>query len=275
MVSEARFEGPSDLSAREFEIAQAYAAGDTYQLIAERLFIAPSTVRTHLATIYRKLDVSSKIELHFKLAGDLQPAEPDQDSASIIAELSRNLEESIRRERAVAEVLAIISRTDGDVDRVIAAVLRHALELCDAQFGILFQHRSTFSYEAEFMYGIPQAFRDWLQEQGWFSVGPQTGLGRVARTHEVVNITDVRAESVYATGDPLRQATAELGQARSFTAIPMLSGDRLIGAFTIYRQRVRPFDDKALDIAKVFADQSVIAIENARMISAMRASSQD
>jgi hypothetical protein len=52
--------------------------------------------------------------------------------------------------------------------------------------------------------------------------------------------------------------------------IPMLAGDRLVGAFTIYRQRVRPFNDTTTALARTFADQSVIAIENARMMSALR-----
>ena len=92
----------------------------------------------------------------------------------------------------------------------------------------------------------------------------------MAGSHEVVNIVDVRAEEVYRTGDPLRDATVKLGGARSFTAIPMLAGKRLVGAFTIYRQSVRPFDEKAMQLARMFADQSVIAIENARMMSELR-----
>ena len=98
----------------------------------------------------------------------------------------------------------------------------------------------------------------------------QTGLGRIAATRELVNIPEVQSEDIYRRGDPWRGGTADLGGARSFTAIPMLVGETLIGAFTIYRQRVRPFDAKSLEIARMFADQSVIAIENARLISAAR-----
>jgi GAF domain-containing protein len=49
----------------------------------------------------------------------------------------------------------------------------------------------------------------------------------------------------------------------------MLAGERLIGAFTVYRQQVRPFDTKSLEVARMFADQSVIAIENTRLIGEM------
>jgi len=258
------------LSPRELEIARAYAGGDTYHRIAERLFIAPSTVRTHLAAIYRKLGVSSKLELHSVLEADRPQEKSRSEQEILISELALSLEEAISRERALSEVLRIISGAEGNVEEVIAAVLGYALELCDAEFGILFEFRTGYGFKAAYSRGIPRAFQDWFAAQGEFAVGPDTGLGRMAAGHEVVNIVDVRAEDIYRKGDPLREATADLGGARSFTAIPMLAGKRLIGAFTIYRQRVRPFDDRTLALARSFADQSVIAIENARLIEQRR-----
>lgn len=256
------------LSLREIEIARAYAAGDTYQAIAVRLGIAPSTVRTHLATIYRKLEVSSKLALHDRLAGDSPP--PDTDHAAIISELALNLEEALRREQAMAQVLRIINRSRGDVTVVMEAILSFALDLCEAEFGILFDHHDDARYSAGHMLGIPAPFRAWLRTSGRFAVGQGTGLGRLARQREVINIPDVRAEEIFRTDDPLRHATAILGGARSFVAIPMMSDDRLVGAFTIYRQNVRPFTDQATALARIFAEQSVIALENARMVSALR-----
>lgn len=170
------------------------------------------------------------------------------------------------RERALGEVLRIINRSHGAVQDVISSVLGYALDLCDAEFGILFESTPASGYEATYWKGIPQPFEDWLLEQGRFRAGRRTGLGRVASTREFVNIADVRAEDAYRSGDPLREATVQLGGARSFAAIPMLAGGRLIGAFTVYRQRVRPFDDRTLEVAQIFADQSVIAIENARRL---------
>jgi GAF domain-containing protein len=89
---------------------------------------------------------------------------------------------------------------------------------------------------------------------------------------DVINIIDVKSEDIYHTDDPLRCATAVFGGARSFVAIPMLAGDKLVGAFTIYRQTVRPFSDDTTRLAQIFAAQSVIALENARLISAARKS---
>ena len=255
------------LSPREREIAQAYAGGDTYHNIAGRLCISPSTVRTHLATIYRKLGVSSKLELHKVLENGRPTLIAEGEQAALISELALSLEEAISRERALGEVLRIISGSNGELAKVMSSVLGYALELCDAEFGILFEYDATTGYRATFSKGIPQPFEAWFRKQGAFHVGSQTALGRVVAERDVVNIVDVCAEDIYRRGDPLRDATADLGGARSFTAIPMLAGERLIGAFTIYRQQVRPFDARSLEIARLFAVQSVIAIENARLIS--------
>ncbi len=258
------------LSPREVEIAQAYAGGATYHGIADALCIAPSTVRTHLATIYRKLEVSSKLELRTHLDGQTTRTRAQTDHAAVISELALSLEEAISREKALGAVLRIISGSGGDIDTVMPKILGYALELCDAEFGILFEYRQNRRFRARFARGIPDAFQHWLDNRGAFAVGQDTGLGRMDARREVVNIVDVRSEQAFHTGDPLRLATAELGGARSFVAIPMLAGGDLVGAFTIYRQRVRPFSDDATALAQTFADQSVIAIENARMISALR-----
>ena len=258
------------LSPREREIAEAYANGDTYHAIAGRLNLAPSTVRTHLSAIYRKLGVSSKLELHKVLQGGRPAVAAEGEQAAVISELALSLEEAISRERALGEVLRIISGASGDLEKVMAAVLRYALELCDAEFGLLLAYTPKDGFRSTFTRNIPAPFARWFADQGAFHVGAETALGRVAAHHDVVNIADVCAEDIAHHGDPLRDATVDLGGARSFAALPMLAGDRLIGAFTVYRQRVRPFDERTLEVAKLFAVQSVIAIENARLIGEKR-----
>lgn len=258
------------LSPREQEIARAYANGDNYRKIANDLFIAPTTVRTHLATIYRKLGVSSKLELHNVLEDGAASATTQSDQEALVSELALSLEEALSRERALGEILRIINGAQGELDEVISSLLTYALDLCDAEFGAVFEYTGTMRYRAAFTKGIPADFQKWFLERGEFQVDPATGLGRVAAMHALVNIPDVRGEELYRRGDPLREATADIGGARSFTAIPMLAGSRLIGAFTIYRQQLRPFDNRNLELAQMFADQSVIAIENARLLSEAR-----
>ena len=263
--------GQSGLSQRELQIAQSYAGGETYQTIADTLCIAPSTVRTHLATIYRKLEVSSKLELATYLKGDAPKPRSQSEMAAVVSELALSLEEAISREKALSEVLRIISASHGDLGAVMPLILNYALELCDAEFGILFEYHQDGRFLANHAAGIPKPFQAWLDDQGVFAVGSETGLGRMNNQREVINIIDVKSEAVYQTVDLLRYATAALGGARSFVAIPMLAGDSLVGAFTIYRQTVRPFSDNTTRLAQMFAAQSVIAVENARMIKAIQA----
>jgi len=259
-----------DLSPRELQIAQSYAGGATYQKIANTLCIAPSTVRTHLATIYRKLEVSSKLELATHLKGETPQHRSQSEMNSVISELALSLEEAISREKAISEVLRIISAAQGNLDAVMPLILAYALELCDAEFGILFEYRQNGQFRASHTLGIPQSFKTWLDDQGVFTASPGTGLGRMEALRKVVNIIDVKSEDIYLTDDPLRYATVDLGGARSFVAIPMLAGETLVGAFTIYRQTVRPFSDDTTRLAQMFAAQSVIALENARIIRAMQ-----
>lgn len=261
----------SELSQRELQIAKTYASGANYQEIARDLGIAPSTVRTHLTAIYRKLEVSSKLELSTRLNGAVSQPRSQSELNSVISELALSLEEAISREKALSEVLRIISDSRGDLDLVMPSILNYALALCDAEFGTLFEHHGGSRFSALFSRGIPEAFQGWLTDNGVFAASPSTGLGRLVAQREVIHIIDVKSEQIYRTNDSLRFATAELGGARSFVAIPMLVADELVGAFTIYRQTVRPFSEDTLRLAQIFATQSVIALENARLMSERKA----
>jgi DNA-binding CsgD family transcriptional regulator/GAF domain-containing protein len=257
--------GAKELSSREREVASAYVNGESYKEIARTLDIAPATVRTHLRTVFRKFGVTSRTELAQAMgARAVEEPSTQRDKDELIAELALELDEAMRRERILARVLRIISQKGHSLDAVIDAVLDHALEICEAEFGILFEYHGGLRYRAMQSRNIAPEFGDWLKERNLFAVDPETGLGRVATELQIINIADVRSENIYQSGAALRIATADLGQARSFVAIPMTSGDRLLGAFTIYRTRVHPFNDRALELAQLFADQAAIAIENAK-----------
>jgi GAF domain-containing protein len=183
------------------------------------------------------------------------------------ARLLGELRESLQQQTATADVLKVISRSTFDLQTVLDTLIESAATLCAADKGSILMREGDV-YRIRSHYGLAREAVEYALLQP-LKADRSSATGRVALGGKTIHIPDVLADPEYQATDHQRA----FGY-RTILGVPLLRDGAAIGTFSLLRDEVNPFTDKQVELVTTFADQAVIAMENARLLTELRESLQ-
>jgi GAF domain-containing protein len=181
---------------------------------------------------------------------------------------TRDLSESLQQQTATSEVLKVISRSAFDLQTVLDTLVESAVTLCGARTGTIFLESANL-YHLASNYGYSPDMLAYGRANP-IAPGIDSNVGRVALQGGVVHIPDVLADPDYRASGYQR-----IGNYRAMLGVPVLRDGKVEGVLSLARPEPGPFTQRQIELVQTFADQAVIAIENARLFEEVQARTED
>ncbi len=216
---------------------------------------------------FRRRSASASADLNSPLQPPSNPTREELIAA--LAERDRELAQARESQTATAEILKVISRSEFDLDTVLQTLIDTAVRLTHGSRGTIFLKRDDVLVARAFHSNVPSELRAYLAATPWRLDG-DSHMARAARQRVVVHVADLSKSQI--ESDKQVQARASFG-AGLWT--PLIREGELIGVFGVPRDEPIAFTDREIELIQTFADQAVIAIENARLFDEVQAKTRD